>query len=299
MIECMEHNACAALLSLAAGALTLHYDSVKEVLNNFPVPVLYGEPGTGKTTALRCAMAAIGAPDNIYSKVTAASVRASLSRSSIPIGIDDPSSKKDAEEVAVQLYNGEAVHTVTHGMQIPRTGIIMTTNFPLDSSARSATRCLLIPFVKPSLKTKVASHYRLNKSLSTVSGGIVYLIQLGNEFKANGMREMDEDIIPQLEKIFPANAFHRIIPQYAALKWFCNKLIKDLNVHDFGEKIDNFFSQQITETVRAYQLEQTSTEDREHDTDYIDCFVQSVLQWAEGKPQGEILQCVKFQPKTR
>jgi hypothetical protein len=78
--------------------------------------------------------------------------------------------------------------------------------------------------VKPSLKTKVASHYRLNKSLSTVSGGIVYLIQLGNEFKANGMREMDEDIIPQLEKIFPANAFHRIIPQYAALKWFCNKV---------------------------------------------------------------------------
>jgi flavoprotein len=77
------------------------------------------------------------------------------------------------------------------------------------------------------------------------------------------------------------------------------QLIKDLNVHDFGEKIDNFFSQQITETVRAYQLEQTSTEDREHDTDYIDCFVQSVLQWAEGKPQGEILQCVKFQPKTR
>ena len=123
-------------MALAAGALTLHYDSVREVLNNFPVPVLYGEAGTGKTTALRCMMAAIGAPENIYSKVTAASIRSTPSRSSLPVGVDDPSSKKDAEEVVVQLYNREAVYTVTHRMQIPRAGIIMTTNFPLDSSAR-------------------------------------------------------------------------------------------------------------------------------------------------------------------
>ena len=80
-------------------------------------------------------MAALGAPDHIYSKVTSASIRATLSQSSVPVGIDDPSSKKDAEEIAVQLYNGEAVHTVTHGMQIPRAGIVMTSNFPLDSSA--------------------------------------------------------------------------------------------------------------------------------------------------------------------
>ena len=136
LIECMEHNACAALLALAAGALTLNYETVREVLNNFPVPVLYGEPGTGKTTALRCVMAALGAPDHIYSKVTSASIRTTLSQSSVPVGIDDPSSKKDAEEIVVQLYNGEAAHTVTHGMQKPRAGIVMTTNFPLDSTAR-------------------------------------------------------------------------------------------------------------------------------------------------------------------
>ena len=81
-------------------------------------------------------MAALVAPDHIYSKVTSASISATLSQSSISIGINDPSSKKDAKEIAVQLYNGEAVRTATHGMQIPRAGLVITSNFLLDSSAR-------------------------------------------------------------------------------------------------------------------------------------------------------------------
>ena len=101
----MNHNSCAALVALAAGALTLHYETIRDVLSNFPVPVLYGPPGTGKTTALRCVMAALGAPQHIYSKVTNASIRATMSNSSIPVGFDDPSSKKDTEEIVVQLYN--------------------------------------------------------------------------------------------------------------------------------------------------------------------------------------------------
>ena len=52
----------------------------------------------------------------------------------------------------------------------------------------------------------------------------MYLIGLGKEFMETGMREMDENIIPHLQMIFPDEAFHRIIPQYAALKWFSNKV---------------------------------------------------------------------------
>ena len=58
-------------------------------------------------------MAALGAPNHIYSKVTSASIHATLSQSSTPVGIDNPSFK-DVEEIAVQLYKWEAVHTVTH-----------------------------------------------------------------------------------------------------------------------------------------------------------------------------------------
>ena len=54
---------------------------------------------------------------------------------------------------------------------------------------RSATRCLFIPFAKPSLKVKVSSHYKLNKRLPPVSGGIVYLIDLGKRFHAEGMKK--------------------------------------------------------------------------------------------------------------
>ena len=74
-------------------------------------------------------MAALVAPDHIYRKVTSASISATLSQSSISVGIHDPSSKTDAKEIAVQLYNGEAVRTATHGMQIPRAGLVITSNF--------------------------------------------------------------------------------------------------------------------------------------------------------------------------
>ena len=140
-MDCTGHNACAALIAVAAGALTLHYETIREVLSNFPVPVFYGPPGTGKTTTLRCVMATLGASQHIYSKVTSASIRTTLSQSSVPVGIDDPSSKKEIEEIVVQLYNGEAVSTVTHGMQIPKAGLILTSNFPLNSSPR----CVILP----------------------------------------------------------------------------------------------------------------------------------------------------------
>ena len=147
LMDCMNHNSCAALVALAAGALTLHYETIRDVLSNFPVPVLYGPPGTGKTTALRCVMAALGAPQHIYSKVTNASIRATLSNSSIPVGFDDPSSKKDTEEIVVQLYNGEFVHTLAHGMQIPRAGIIVTSNFPLNTSARCVSHSIQLTVI--------------------------------------------------------------------------------------------------------------------------------------------------------
>ena len=63
----------------------------------------------------------------------------------------------------------------------------------------------------------------------------------------------------------------------------------------------NFFSKEITESVRSFQLERTPTHDggQDTDSDHIECFVQNVLQWAEGKSRGEILQCVKYQTKTK
>ena len=69
----------------------MHYETVREVLNNFPVPIFYGEPGTGKTTALRCVMTALGALDHLHIHLCHAITV------SVPVGIDDPSSKKDAE----------------------------------------------------------------------------------------------------------------------------------------------------------------------------------------------------------
>ena len=204
---------------------------------------------------------------------------------------------------------------------------------------RSATRCLLIPFAKPSLKAKVSSHYKLNKCLPPVSGGIVYLIGLGKRFHEEGMQEMDERIIPQLESVFPPNAFHRVIPQYATLKWFCSKvcmhvcmyimyvymhvfiyvcvyvyvhtyvwmscflqLVRDLHLEGHEEEVDAFFATQIADTIRKYQLESSDevlTPNVECDSTYIEHFAQKVLLWTTGRSRAEILQRMKYQPKTK
>ena len=52
----------------------------------------------------------------------------------------------------------------------------------------------------------------------------MYLIGLGKQFHEEGMQEMDGSIIPALEGVFSPNAYHRVYPQYAALKWFCSKV---------------------------------------------------------------------------
>ena len=91
-------------------------------------------------------------------------------------------------------------------------------------TCRSATRCLLIPFDAPSISAKITRHFKLSQCQPQASGGLAYLISLGTLFQEEGMQQMDNSIIPELESVFPVECFHRILPQYAALKWFCDKV---------------------------------------------------------------------------
>ena len=67
----MEHNFFPSLLVLGSCVMALHYHSILSKFLFCPVPLAFGESGTGKTSALRCGLAIIAAyPSRFFSKAT-------------------------------------------------------------------------------------------------------------------------------------------------------------------------------------------------------------------------------------
>ena len=78
------------------------------------------------------------------------------------------------------------------------------------------------------------------------------------------------------------------------------QLVRDLHLEGYEEEMDAFFATQIADTVRKYQLESSEeTPNAECDSAYIEQFAQKVLLWTAGRSQAEILQRLKYQPKTK
>ena len=83
------------------------------------------------------------------------------------------------------------------------------------------------------------------------------------------------------------------------------QLVRDLQLSDYEEEVDAFFTTQISDTVRKYQLE--CNEDpmnlrmpsTECDSDHIECYAQKVLLWTTGRSKAEILQRMKYQERTK
>lgn len=80
------------------------------------------------------------------------------------------------------------------------------------------------------------------------------------------------------------------------------QLVRDLHLREYEEEIDAFFEAEITETVQKYQLEtihDSLTSQTLGNDNHIENFVQEALLWTAGKSRAEILQRIKFQPRTR
>ena len=56
------------------------------------------------------------------------------------------------------------------------------------------------------------------------SGAIGNVIPLGHRFFTEGMAELDEVILPQLNNQLLAAVLPRIIPAYRTLMWFTNEV---------------------------------------------------------------------------
>ena len=133
----MSHNIYPTLMLMGAAAMSLHYQTILSKYQSCPIPIAFGPSGTGKTTALRCALSIIGAhPHRFYSRATLEKLLDISSKSSFPIGIDDPSFQKHIDNLCIDLFNGARSGNVSRGLTIPKSTAIITANFSTSSKAK-------------------------------------------------------------------------------------------------------------------------------------------------------------------
>ena len=134
----LGHNFYSALLLIGAAAYVLHYEELIKKLRFCPIPLAFGISGTGKTTALECALSLFGARESrLYSKITLAKMfDLCCECPGIPIGIDDPHSKNDINKLLVDLYNGKKGSNVGKGDHVPLSTVIISSNFSPSDRGR-------------------------------------------------------------------------------------------------------------------------------------------------------------------
>ena len=98
----MKHNFIPCVMTIAGTILALHYQRVQKKLKFCPIPLAFGNSGTGKTTALLCGLSLLGA--QFFSKITKEKILQLCSSSGIPLGVDDPHSQNDISRLLIDLY---------------------------------------------------------------------------------------------------------------------------------------------------------------------------------------------------
>lgn len=135
--ETMKHNFLPAVLTIGATCIALHYKTVMEKFEFCPVPLVFGSPGTGKTTAAKCGLAMIGVlPQRFWSHGTKEMYSQLCSDGFLPLLIDDPRSQNAISGLVMSLYNGAHEGTISRGGNKPSCMAIITANFTVIESEK-------------------------------------------------------------------------------------------------------------------------------------------------------------------
>lgn len=130
----MAHNIFPTLLMMGAAVMGLHYKTILLMYQSCPIPLAFGPSGTGKTTALRCALSVVGAHNTrFFSRATLPKLIDVCSKSSIPIGVDDPSFQKHIDNLSIELFNGACNGNISRGLSVPTTTALISANFTSSS----------------------------------------------------------------------------------------------------------------------------------------------------------------------
>lgn len=137
MRKILKHNFPPAIFAMGCTSMLLHYSTIIETNMCCAIPILFGPVGTGKSLSLRIALSIFGGQSSrFFTRGTKEKYMQYLSRSQIPIGIDDPQQQKTIGEMIVDLYNGALCTTIAHGDLKPLSAPIISSNFSMEDEVK-------------------------------------------------------------------------------------------------------------------------------------------------------------------
>ena len=160
----MPENTTSVLATMAACIMASTYQDVISCCGCSGVPLLYGEPGSCKSEALKCGLAIFGAQStHLYnSQTTSSHLFDVLKQTTIPIAIDDISEKSQDtwEELIIDAYNNTPRGTRSYSSEIFCTLPLISANWRYSSTrSRAFTRVIQIPFVEHSDEPNASTLY--------------------------------------------------------------------------------------------------------------------------------------------
>ena len=149
----MPENFVATMATMAAGLMAASYRQVISACGCMGVPILFGEPGSCKSEALKCCLALFGADKTHFfnSQTTVSYIFDVLTSTTLPIGLDDINARAQDtwEELIIDVYNNTVRGTRSYNSEKLQSVPVMTANWRFHSEKKRAhTRCIYIPFTE-------------------------------------------------------------------------------------------------------------------------------------------------------
>ena len=106
----------------------------KPSLGSCPVAMAVGETTSGKSTALKLICKLLGL--HLVSQSSAEFVVSHLTKTTIPLGWDDPTHASVLKRPLVCVFDGIGTQTHERGVEKPETSLLLTVNFKLEDDIR-------------------------------------------------------------------------------------------------------------------------------------------------------------------